>query len=151
MHVFGAWNWWWREDRGTHFKSADTRWCSWASSVKEMGRVSLFTVKSRGRGAAVNEKKYLWGNITSEVIKWKRHVALSAFTGSVSQCFPLLDAGGVRHMERVVISLFGSRCQRPPVIPAAFTKLIKHQTTHTCVSAQHWWRPQDDEIRQSVA
>ena len=151
MHVFGAWNWWWREDRGTHFKSADTRWCSWASSVKEMGKSLFVYSQVKRKRSSSGWKKYVWGNITSEGIKWKRHVVLSAFTGSVSQCFTLLDAGGVRHMERVVISLFGSRCQRPPVVPAAFTQLIKHQTTHTCVSARHWWRPQDDEIRQSVA
>lgn len=73
----------------------------------------------------------------ARVDEMKAACSLCAFKGRVSQCFPVLDAGGVRHMEKVVISLFGSRCQRPPVVPAALTLWLKHQTMHTCVSAQH--------------
>lgn len=92
-------------------------------------------VRSRVKTAAANENK---SNLmyTSNEIQSKRGF-ICFYRMCVSIYITVLDAGGVRHMEKVVISLLGSRGQRPPQTPAAPTLLIKLQTTHTCVSAPH--------------
>lgn len=101
---------------------------------RRMGR-AYFTVRSRVKAQKWRREKAIKSML---LIKYHLREALNALTASVWLSLDMslfwMQMEGVRRTRKMVCMLSGSRCQRPPQTPAAFTLLITFQTGHTCVS-----------------